>query len=157
MLFDMANNEQVVELSCSYISLYTQRILDAYGFETRIVMMLTREAHIEGHDGHTLLEVWHPFYRQWAVVDMSFHRMYAQTFIDFMEMRSTPILLSTDQSIDPETDPLLYPRLAHIPLIEADGMFWYGDENQSIPIQALGVTAQYEPNLLSRFYPQSSG
>lgn len=153
MLFDMARNGQVFELTCSYISYYAKRVLDAYGFRTRIGLMFATE-YTPDNLSHTILEVYHPFYAQWVVVDFSFDRMYAQTLLEFVRRRDTAILLSEDAwATDPEADPTIYPHVARIPLLYDETGLYYADAAHREIVERISPEAQHDPRFLERFYP----
>lgn len=92
-------------LTCGYVSAYAQAQLVAAGFKARIADTLTLDAWDCCNNGHTLLEVWHPFYNSWVVVDLDFNRMYAETLLEFAAARTTPILLADDAILDPAEFP----------------------------------------------------
>ncbi len=126
---------------CFFAATYGEWRLTQAGFRARkIVLMNTQPETWDGRsDSHTLLEVWHPDYDQWIVVDLFFNRLYPQTAVSFLQQRVEPVMLADDpysnpaefdtQLPEPETWELGYDHLAQLLVIQAGykGRWWYGD------------------------------
>lgn len=124
-----------LEQQCGNISLTARDLLTSAGYEARRVAMLTGDALNQCDDGHTALEVRHPDYQRWLLVDFSTDRLYMQTVAEFVQERGvyrrlTDAPMATGY-VYPCDSPLAngdvdawYDRVAQIPLIEDSGVFY---------------------------------
>jgi hypothetical protein len=164
---DEVFRERKLSAQCFAVSNYAVWRLREAGYQARnIALINTHPDTWNGtQDAHNVLEVWHPRYGQWVVVDLLFNRMYAQTVVDFAHERGTPIMLADDllsnpddfdaQLPEPETWEFGYPRLAQLVIIEQDG-WWYGDASARAAADEYnlrqGTPFQYRDDFLAWAY-----
>lgn len=135
---DQVFHTRKLSAQCFAVSNYAVWRLRQEGFRARNIALINVHPEIWNgtQDAHNIIEVWHPRYGQWVVVDLLFNRMYPETAVDFLQERVTPIMLADDpysnpvdfdeQLPEPETWEFGYPRLAQLMIIETEG-WWYGD------------------------------
>lgn len=92
-----ASRGERVTLTCGYVAHWAASLISSAGYRVREVDWYTLEKEVyEGDDiGHTNLEVWHPAYGQWVIVDFSMQRLYPQTAVSFQRQRVQYITLDT--------------------------------------------------------------
>jgi hypothetical protein len=177
LLFDNAALHNVfltrkLSAHCLTISDYAVWRLQGAGYRARNVGLVNMQPETWEGTGvaHAILEVWHPRYAQWVVVDLLFNRLYAQTAVAFVAARSVPVMLADDpysnpadfeeQLPEPETWEGGYPRLAQLLLIQGGngGLMWYGDP-AGVPVTAEftrryggGDTLRYRDDFLQWAY-----
>jgi len=135
---DRVFHTRKLSAQCFAVSNYAVWRLRQEGYQARNIGLInTHPDQWNGsQDGHNVIEVWHPRYGQWVVVDLLYNRMYPQTAASFVHERVTPIMLADDlysnpadfdeQLPEPETWEFGYSRLAQLMIIEQEG-WWYGD------------------------------
>lgn len=111
-----ASRGERVTLTCGYVAEWARVLLTNAGYKARTVDWYTLEKdEYEGVDiGHTNLEVWHPRYGQWVVVDFSLQRLYPQTAVSFQQQRVHPIVMDAVGAVAHEAFPSEEAWLAYI-------------------------------------------
>lgn len=166
-LMDQAFHTRKLSGQCFAISNYAVWRLRQAGYQARNIALINTDPEIwtGTQDGHNILEVWHPRYGQWVVVDLLFNRMYPQTAASFVHQRVTPIMLADDpysnpadfdeQLPEPETWEFGYPRLAQLMIIEHEG-WWYGEASGKAAADEFndryGTPFRYRPDFMEWAY-----
>lgn len=149
-------------MQCNDLSDAAITRLTAAGYRARKAALLTMEPLNGRTDGHTLVEVFHPRFASWVVVDFSTDRLYGQTLWSFTQARM-PYEALTDAPRDPAyADPdgvfedleRWYNRVAQVALLLApDGRFMYGAHPEAAERFAIyGWQYAYDPTFVQDFY-----
>lgn len=125
-----ANNERLT-LTCGWVTEWGVKLLTDAGYKARRVDWLSvKQDVIAGADvGHTNLEVWHPAFGQWIVVDFALGRLYPQTALSLQHQRTMPIPLPVAGALTPDgTLEAWWQHIDDVLIIRAgDGQFYVAD------------------------------
>ncbi len=148
-----------------YIAIPAVETLVAAGFEARVVRLASVEPWAGCDTSVFALEVHHPRYAGWVLVDFTTHRLYPQTAEEFIVSRAVYVALSEDANSD-QTYPFIcdtygainvdewYDRLSDISImVELDapladlptdwaadaGIHYYADANHPLAVRLEGV------------------
>lgn len=95
---------------CYEVAVPTQMILERLGYTARIASFVAFDLYDDGtRGGHHVVELWHPEWERWVVVDIDYGRMYDQPAATLGDGRVEPILLE-DAPLDPEVS-TAYPKV----------------------------------------------
>lgn len=155
-----------LQQQCGQISTTALDLLTLVGYRARLVALLTGDAWNGCDDGHVALEVWHPDFERWLLVDFSTDRLYMQTVGEFSAARGVYRRLTNapmaDGYVTPCTESPLaagdvdtwYDRIAQIPLIYAGGV-WYADAGHPLAVRAREYGYRVVGGWHERFYGEA--
>ena len=145
-------------LTCGWVSVWAEKLLTDAGYKARIVDWLTlRFDEFAGPDvGHTFLEVWHPTYGSWVVVDFTQQKLFPQTALSYQQRPMEGIALDTQGAIAP-TMPWDEWRATYtdVLIIHADdGVRYFSEARRKDAILAYDARLAYVDNVefLKKFY-----